>query len=59
MLRQPPVLLGLFALLTFVLAGAVIGQRVGMSVGEGAYATMLALTLIGWFAGRKRKAVHR
>jgi hypothetical protein len=45
--------LGGFALLTVLLAGAVIGRLFGLSASEGAYLTLLLLALFGWLAGRR------
>ena len=45
--------LGLFALLTLVLAGAAIGRILKLPNGEGIYLTVLATALIGWFVGRR------
>ena len=44
--------IGLFAILTALLAGAVIGRLFGLSVGQGLYLTALALAVIGWLIGR-------
>jgi ABC-type multidrug transport system permease subunit len=49
---QPHVLVGLFALLTAIVAGAVIGRIIGVSAGEGMYLTALVLSAVGWFIGR-------
>ena len=49
--------LGLFALLTLVLAGAAIGRILELPNGEGIYLTMLAAALIGWWIGRRSR--HR
>ena len=43
--------LGLFALLTLVLAGAAIGRILKLPNGEGIYLTVLAAALIGWWIG--------
>lgn len=43
--------IGLFASLTGLLAGTVIGKFFGLSVGEGLYLTALALAVTGWFIG--------
>ena len=40
--------LGLFALLTLVLAGAAIGRIFKLPNGEGIYLTVLVTALIGW-----------
>lgn len=50
---QPHILIGLFTLLTFILAGAAIGQLLGLSAGEGIYLTTLTLTVVGWFMARQ------
>lgn len=47
--------IGLFALLTGLLAGAAIGCLLGMSAREGAYLTALILALLGWLAGRRTR----
>lgn len=52
--QQPHTLIGLFTLLTLVLAGATVGRILGLTAGEGAYLTALLLAFIGWMAGRKR-----
>ncbi len=49
----PHVLLGLFALLIVMLAGAAIGRLLGLSAGEGLYATALTLAVGAWFVGRR------
>jgi len=46
-------LIGLFALLTFILAGAAIGRLLGLSASEGIYLTTLMLAVVGWFIGRR------
>ncbi|MBE2266676.1 MAG: hypothetical protein IAE80_00490 [Anaerolinea sp.] len=45
--------LGLFALLTLVVAGAAIGRIVKLPNGEGIYLTVLSAALIGWWIGRR------
>ena len=45
--------LGMFALLTLVLAGAAIGRIFKLPNGEGIYLTLLVTTLIGWMIGRR------
>ena len=45
--------LGLFALLTLVLAGAAIGRIFKLPNGEGIYLTLLITALIGWWIGRR------
>ena len=45
--------LGLFALLTLVLAGAAIGRILKLPNGEGIYLTVFAAALIGWWIGRR------
>lgn len=45
--------IGLFALVTAVLAGAALGRTFGWSAGEGAYLTMLVSAVIGWWIGRR------
>lgn len=50
---RPHTLIGLFALLTFILAGAAIGRLMGLSVSEGIYLTTLTVTVVGWFIGRR------
>lgn len=44
--------IGLFAILTALLAGAAIGRLFGLSAGEGLYLTALALAVMGWLIGR-------
>jgi len=50
---QPYILIGLFALLTFILAGAAIGRVMGLSASEGIYLTILTLTIVGWLIARR------
>ena len=45
-------IIGLFAVLTALLAGVVIGQLFGLSAGQGHYLTALALALMDWLIGR-------
>jgi Ni,Fe-hydrogenase I cytochrome b subunit len=45
--------LGLFALLTLVLAGAAIGRIFKLPNDEGIYLTVLITALIGWWIGRR------
>ncbi len=45
--------LGLFALLTLVLAGAAIGRILKLPNGEGIYLSVLITALIGWWIGRR------
>lgn len=52
---RPHTLIGLFALLTFILAGAAIGRVMGLSVSEGIYLTTLTLAVVGWFMGRRMR----
>jgi len=47
--------LGLFALLTLVLAGAAIGRILKLPNGEGIYLTVFAAALIGWWIGRRSR----
>lgn len=55
MSRLPPhFLVGMFILLTIILAGAAVGRLVGMLASEGAYLTLLALAIVGWLVGRRK-----
>lgn len=45
--------LGLFTLVTLVLAGAAIGRIFKLPNGEGIYLTLLVTALIGWWIGRR------
>ena len=45
--------LGLFALLTLVLAGAAIGRIFKLPNGEGIYLSVLIAALICWWIGRR------
>ena len=45
--------IGLFALLTLMLAGAAIGHILKLPNGEGIYLTILITVLIGWWIGRR------
>jgi hypothetical protein len=53
--------IGLFALVTAVLASAALGRVLGWSAGEGAYLTMVVIAVIGWWVGRRirRQELHR
>ena len=48
----PHVLLGSFAHLTVLLAGAAIGRILKLPNGEGVYLIVLSAALIGWWIGR-------
>ena len=48
----PHTLVGLFALLTVLLAGAAIGRMAGMGVGETLYLKALLLIVIGTIVNR-------
>gem|GEM_PF-3321217 len=50
---HPPLFVGIFALLTFVCAGAAIGRLFMLSTSEGIYAALLLLAVICWFKGRR------
>lgn len=45
--------LGLFALITLVLAGAAIGRIFKLPNGEDIYLAILITALIGWWIGRR------
>jgi hypothetical protein len=45
--------IGLFAVVTAVLAGATLGRVFGWSSGDGTYLTMLVLAVVGWWMGRR------
>jgi lipoprotein signal peptidase len=47
--------IGVFALVTVVLAGAALGRIVGWSAGEGAYLTMLVIAVVGWWITRRAR----
>lgn len=47
--------IGLFALVTAVLAGAALGRAFGWSSGEGAYLAMLVIAVVGWWVGRRAR----
>ena len=49
---QSPILIGGFALLTAVLAGAAAGRWLGLPANEGVYLTVLLLAAVGWFVER-------
>lgn len=49
--------LGLFALITLILAGAAIGRIFGLADGEGIYLTVFLTALIDWWIGRRKR--HR
>lgn len=48
-------LLGMFVSSTVLLAGAAIGRLLGLSAGEGLYATALTLGVGNWFVGRRAR----
>ena len=52
--------LGLFALITLILASAALGRVFGMRLGDSFYLAIFVPTLIGWWIGRRnqRKAEH-
>ncbi len=52
--------IGLFGILTTLLAGAAVGRLFGLSVGEGLYLTALALAGEVWLIGRysRRRENH-
>jgi hypothetical protein len=50
---HPHFFIGLFALLTLILAGAAIGRLLGLSSGEGAYLLLLILAFIAWVVSRR------
>ena len=47
--------LGLFALVTLVLAGTTIGRMLGMRLGDSFYLAILVPTLVGWWIGRRNR----
>lgn len=49
---QPHVLIGMFALLTAVLAGVTVGHLLGLSAGDSVYLSTLLLAVLGWLVGR-------
>ena len=49
---QLQVVMGFFALITVILAGAAIARRLGLPASEGAYLMVFVLALLGWVAGR-------
>jgi hypothetical protein len=51
---KPQTALGVFALITLLLAGAAVGRVFGMSVGEALYLTALLLAALGWLGNRVR-----
>lgn len=44
---------GLFTLLTIMLAGAAIGRLLGLRADQGAYFTLLVLAAVGWLVSRR------
>ena len=52
---QAHVLLGVFALLTAIVAGAAIARLCGLSASEGVYLAVLLLVIIGWLGGRRTR----
>jgi uncharacterized membrane protein YccC len=51
--------IGIFALVTAVLAGAALGRAFGWSAGEGAYLTLLVMSLGGWWINRRARREER
>lgn len=49
---KPQTALGGFALVTLLLAGAAVGQVMGVSFGEALYLTGLVLVAAGWLGNR-------
>ncbi len=47
--------LGLFALVTLVLAGAALARVLGMRLSESLYLAIFVPTLIGWWIGRRNQ----
>ncbi|MBK9750782.1 MAG: hypothetical protein IPO91_29025 [Chloroflexi bacterium] len=47
--------LGLFALITLVLAGTALGRVLGLRLGDSFYLAILVPTLIGWWVGRRNQ----
>lgn len=52
MTLKPQTLLGGFALMTLLLAGAAVGRVLGVSFGEALYLTGLVLVVLGWITNR-------
>lgn len=52
MVLKPQTALGIFALMTLLLAGAAIGRVLGMSFGEALYLTGLLLAALAWLGNR-------
>ena len=50
---SPYFMVGMFILLTIILAGAAAGRLLGMAASEGAYLTLVALAVVGWLVGRR------
>lgn len=51
---KPQTLLGAFALISLLLAGAAVGRVLGLRFGEALYLAVLLLTLIGWLGSQLR-----
>lgn len=47
--------LGLFALVTLVLAGAALARVLGMRLGDSFYLAIFVPTLVGWWIGRRNQ----
>jgi hypothetical protein len=51
-LLKPQTLIGGFALITLLLAGAAVGRVLGISFGDALYLTGLLLLAVGWVGNR-------
>lgn len=49
---KPQTALGVFALITLLLAGAAVGPVLGVSFGEALYLTGVLLVILGWRGNR-------
>ncbi len=49
---KPQTVLGAFALITLLLAGAAVGRVFGVSFGDALYLTALVLAALGWLGNR-------
>lgn len=53
-IRGAPLFLGLFTVITLILAGAAVGKMLGAAEGDGAYLAVLVTVTISWLITRRK-----